>query len=298
MKIFREKFLFAVFFLLIITGFMYATRTENKKIENNLSQNQEIRSYPELNALEAKSYIVFDVNRKKVIFSKEEHKQFPLASITKLMTGLVALTNFPTSTIIEIQKEDTDLGSASGLVVGEKWQMKNLLDFSLITSSNDGIHAISRTLDEKSDIKVLSLMNAKSTELGLSDTFFLNQTGLDIDELISGAYSSASDMAKLFVAIYTTEPSLFEETRDSSKKFVSESNILHIAKNTNKSINNIPSLIGSKTGFTDLSGGNLGIIFDAGFGHPIVIIVLGSSQEGRFTDIETLTKLALKDLNY
>ncbi len=59
----------------------------------------------------------------------------------------------------------------------------------------------------------------------------------------------------------------------------------HDAINTNDIVSRIPNLIGSKTGYTDLAGGNLTVAFDAGFDRPIIITVLGSSREERFTDV-------------
>ena len=50
----------------------------------------------------------------------------------------------------------------------------------------------------------------------------------------------------------------------------------------------IPGLLGGKTGYTNLAGGNLAVIYDAGLNHPIVVVVLGSTLEGRFGDVETL----------
>ena len=63
--------------------------------------------------------------------------------------------------------------------------------------------------------------------------------------------------------------------------------------NTNQDIETISGAEASKTGYTDMAGGNLGIIVDISVGHPVVIVVLGSTREGRFKDMDTLYK-ALK----
>jgi D-alanyl-D-alanine carboxypeptidase len=65
--------------------------------------------------------------------------------------------------------------------------------------------------------------------------------------------------------------------------------------NTNKAIDLLPNVIASKTGFTDLAGGNLVVAFDAGIAHPIIIAVLGSSFDGRFDD---MTKLVNSTIEY
>jgi D-alanyl-D-alanine carboxypeptidase len=68
------------------------------------------------------------------------------------------------------------------------------------------------------------------------------------------------------------------------------------AENTNVVIDKIPNLIASKTGYTDLAGGNLVIAFDAGLNHPIIISVLGSTEKGRFSDVLQLVQATLKQL--
>jgi D-alanyl-D-alanine carboxypeptidase len=67
--------------------------------------------------------------------------------------------------------------------------------------------------------------------------------------------------------------------------------------NTNVSINQISGLLASKTGFTNLAGGNLAVVFDAGFMHPVVIVVLGSTVDGRFSDVVNLEKITLQKLS-
>jgi D-alanyl-D-alanine carboxypeptidase len=140
-------------------------------------------------------------------------------------------------------------------------------------------------------------MNERASFLGLNDTYFVNTTGLDVDKEKSGAYSSAYDVSILLEKILTNNPKLFLNTDKTSESFMSLSKIKHTAINTNLSINQIPNLIASKTGFTNLAGGNLAVIFDAGFMHPIAIVVLGSSIEGRFSDVVKLSEMALKKLS-
>jgi D-alanyl-D-alanine carboxypeptidase len=61
--------------------------------------------------------------------------------------------------------------------------------------------------------------------------------------------------------------------------------------NTDKATD-IPGLIGGKTGYTDLAGGNLAIVFDADIGHPVIVVALHSTKEGRFEDVRALTEYA------
>jgi len=71
----------------------------------------------------------------------------------------------------------------------------------------------------------------------------------------------------------------------------------YFANNTNIFVDKIPNLIASKTGFTDLAGGNLVIAFNADINRPIIISVLGSTEEGRFTDVLQLIEATIKQLS-
>ncbi len=68
------------------------------------------------------------------------------------------------------------------------------------------------------------------------------------------------------------------------------------AFNTNEALGEIPGLLMGKTGFTDLAGGNLAVVFEAGPARPIVVVVLGSTREGRFADMRILVETTLRAL--
>jgi D-alanyl-D-alanine carboxypeptidase len=289
--------IFAVIVLCII--FLSNDKQTNISKDQNISKN--IPDYQKtLDTIAAKSYYVYDILQNKPIFSKDEHTKLPLASITKLMSGLVVMDVMPDTTIVTISNEDIAMEGDSGLSVGEKWKLKDLLDFSLIESSNDGMHAIASALNYYEAVNskdIIKMMNEKANALGLNDTVFINETGLDVDKNMSGAYSSAYDVSMLLSNIIKNNSGLISDTNKKSEDFISESGIKHIAVNTNISINDIPGLVASKTGFTDLAGGNLAVIFDAGFMHPVAIVVLGSTADGRFSDVVSLTKLTLEKLS-
>ena len=285
----------AVIFCIVFSS---KKESENTKIISGQTIEQKKFDYESvLNSIEAKSYYVYDVIDQKPIFAKDEHEKLPLASITKLMSGLVVFDIMPETTIVTITKDDVAMEGDTGLIVGEKWKLKDLLDFSLITSSNDGMHAIASSLnyyDAVNNKDTVKIMNEKATNLGMNDTIFINETGLDIDTNMSGAYSSAFDVSLLFQSILKKDPTLISSTNKKEETFISESNIKHSAVNTNEALNKISGLIASKTGFTNLAGGNLAVIFDAGFMHPVVVVVLGSTSDGRFSDAVKLEQLTLQ----
>ena len=140
-------------------------------------------------------------------------------------------------------------------------------------------------------------MNKKAEEIGLSETVFYNPTGLDIDANLSGAYGTTRDIALLLEHIMNEKPLLLAATQAVTSTNNSENHYVHTATNTNEYVQSLPGLLASKTGFTDLAGGNLAIIFDSGIGTPIIIVVFGSSQEGRFRDVEELVWASLDSVS-
>jgi len=293
----------AIFAVIVLSIIFFPKKETNISVkpitEKNIPDYQLV-----LDSIEAKSFYVYDISENKSIFSKDEHLKLPLASITKLMTGFVAMEVMPDTTIITISKSDValdaDNGLQSGLFPGEKWKIKDLSDFSLMISSNGGMHAIASALNSYEAMNnkdTIKMMNEKAETLGLKDTVFINETGLDVDKNMSGAYSSAYDVSQLLKNIINNNPDLILSTNKQNENFVSESNVKHAASNTNTSLNQISGMIASKTGFTDLAGGNLAIVFDAGLMHPVAIVVLGSTADGRFSDVVKLAKITLEKLS-
>ena len=104
-------------------------------------------------------------------------------------------------------------------------------------------------------------------------------------------------MSTLLEYILAHNPELFEATRVTALTIQSIDNYNHLAQNTNDIISDIPGLLASKTGFTDTAGGNLVIIFDPELGRPIIITILGSTEQGRFEDVRALVNATMEHIN-
>ena len=245
----------------------------------------------------AKAAYVWDINNQRVLYKKNETQQLPLASVTKLMTALVAQELLDENDTISINETAVKQDGYSGLSEGEVFNRLTLSDLVLMSSSNDGAFALASAAGAELSSNnpasaFVSAMNIRAEEIGLIETYFRNPTGLDISPTEGGAYGSARDMAFLMEYIVTHYPDILTYTRENEAKLYSQAGEQHNAENTNYYIDSIPGLIGSKTGYTDLAGGNLGVAGDAGFNRPIIIAVLGSSQQNRFTDVLALVKEA------
>jgi len=253
-------------------------------------------------SLVASSAVVYDIKHDTILFEKMPDTVLPLASITKLVSAYAAIEHAPDFLQVTIAPEDTQLEGDQGLRPGEIWRLDDLISFSLVTSSNDGMSAVAqnigrhltRTPDYETNKKTfINVMNTSMDELGLTETRFKNETGLDKSDLTSsGGYGTARDIAHIVGILVESYPGLVEDTRDSDISVTSLSGFPHTGENTNLSTAALPGLLMSKTGYTDLAGGNLAIAFDGGLGRPIAVVVLGSTLADRFTDVETLVEAA------
>lgn len=249
-------------------------------------------------SLEAKSAFVWDVTAQRVLFNKNADDVRPLASITKLMTALVSYELLDPEDRVSITDSALRVEGDSGLLEGERFTMENLVDLTLISSSNDGATALGaragQAIDAHEDPNAIFVhaMNIKAKELGMTKTHFKNATGLDISATEAGAYGSARDIALLMEYVVTHITDAVALTTLDLTTVHNQSGDAHTTKNTNTHTEDIEGLIASKTGYTTLSGGNLVVAVNVGLNHPIVVVVLGSSQEGRFRDTIDLVERA------
>jgi D-alanyl-D-alanine carboxypeptidase len=255
-------------------------------------------------ALQAKATIVYDINEDRVLYASNEKKKLPLASLTKLMTALLALESLDPKSNIAISPRALETEGDSGLFANETWKVADLVGFTMVTSSNDGADALatvvgslwestprtvfSSTSDSeyKKVDSFVKKMNDRAKDIGLENTLYMNATGLDVPS--GGGLGTADDVSKLLTYIWKNNPEAIRYTNEYQRNFISEDGLAHFAENTNENVYKIPGLLGGKTGYTDLAGGNLAVIYDAGLNHPIVVVVLGSTREGRFSDVKTL----------
>jgi len=246
------------------------------------------------------SGFVWDVQARKVLFSKNADEILPLASVTKLMTALVAYELLEDSTKVDISIDAIRTDGDSGLLDGESFSLKNLTDIVLVASSNDGAEALGIAAAESVKTHAppkelfVHAMNLRAAELGLTNTRFNNATGLDISQNKAGAYSTARDVAILMEYIISNYPEVTALTKVDSTYVYNESGAYHEVDNTNQIVNKIDGLLASKTGYTELAGGNLVVAFNAGLNRPIIVSVLGSTFNKRFEDVLLLSTMARK----
>lgn len=243
--------------------------------------------------LDGSSAIVLNAETGEIVFSLEPKKQMPLASITKVMTAVTAMEMSSADKTISVNYDALRGGSNAGLGVS-RWMMGDLLDFSLVTSSNGASMAIAENLKRDTGKDFMIEMNNKAKAIGLNDSYFINPTGLDVGGNFGGSYSTATDIANLFVYALKNHPGLLEATKQTDIRRQTLDGAWYTGYNTNQEVVNIPGIIASKTGFTDAAGGNLAVAFDAGLNQPFVVVVLDSSRTARFEDVKKLVNATIR----
>lgn len=256
-------------------------------------------------SLSARSVYVYDIRSNKELFAKEPDTPLPLASLTKVATALAVSDVLSPQSQIRIPRYLGAPGRPEHLSQGDIWKTSDVLTFTLVVSSNDGAQFLADTADSALHAKYPESPTASTTvwrmnkfahDLELTNTIFYNTNGLDLDLTHAGAYGSARDVARLFAYAASTSSDVFSGTSQDTLVLTSVNGKKTTIFNTDHALESIPSIIVGKTGLTDLAGGNLAIVFDAGPGRRIIAVVLGSTKEGRFEDMKKLVSTTLQVL--
>lgn len=242
--------------------------------------------------VEGKAAIVYDLVSGETLYEKNSRSQLPLASLTKLLTVYAAAQVLDENSIVTISSSALSQEGESGLSAGERFTFGDLARLVLVASSNDGAAAIAETASIARATTGKNLLAGAASAAGLSQTYALNGTGLDESASVAGGYGSARDIAILAGALLTEAPDIARATIEPSITVRSEDGVVHTLPSTNPGIVRVPNALLSKTGFTDLAGGNLAVVYDAGIAHPVAIVVLGSSYDGRYADVNALMRRA------
>ncbi|MDP2668432.1 MAG: hypothetical protein Q8P07_01175 [bacterium] len=279
--VFGLAFLFAVLMLSPSGG-------ETKK--QLVASGSPVSEVPSPPAIEAQSALAYDIISGKILFEKNKNDPRGLASLTKIISALTIIEKFGTEEEVVISKRAVLTEGLSGFLVGERFRVRDLLAFVMVESSNDAVEALVEHLavkngvaPESADAWFLNLMRDEAQLLGADGMMFYNPTGLDIDSNV-GAIGSAEDLINIVKASLGSELWQF----GSITEVMSLEGRVHKLKPTNILGSELNLLMGGKTGFTDIAGGNLLVIVQHPLGNPIGIVVLGSSENGRFEDVKKI----------
>ena len=237
-------------------------------------------------ALKSSVALVIDQETREVLFSKNQNAVLPIASITKLMTGVIVTgAKLPMDEMITVTQDDidTEKGSRSRLKVGTSLTRGELLHLALMSSENRAAHALGRTYPGGMGTFV-SLMNAKAKMLGMVDTRYVEPTGLS-----SRNQSSAQDLATLVGAAHA-DPVLRELSTSKGYEVAVDGRTLQY-NNTNRLIKSPEWDIGlQKTGYISEAGQCL-VMQTRIAGRKLIMVFLDSAGKlSRLGDAERVRR--------
>lgn len=198
----------------------------------------------------AKAAILINGDTGEVIYEKNADERLPMASTTKIMTGLLLCENGDFLKEITVTAEMLRVeGSSMGLLAGDKVTLHDLLYGLMLSSGNDAANVIAYTLGGTVD-SFVKQMNDKAQKLGLSNTHFETPSGLDGD----GHYTTARDLAAL--ARYAMQNEDFSKAVSTKSATLNYGNppYRRTLTNHNKLLKTFDGAVGVKTGFTKKSG--------------------------------------------
>ena len=194
----------------------------------------------------AYEYVLMDMDSGRVLASKNMNNPKLIASITKIMTCILAIENANVNDIVKVDESiSKSYGSGIYISVGEEIKLLDLLYGLMLRSGNDAAIMISNYVSG-SEEEFVKLMNMKAKEIGMKNTIFYNSSGLDTATI--GNKSTAYDMAIL--TKYAMKNSIYQEIVK-TKKYVVKTNLkTYVWYNKNKLLN-YDYITGGKTGYTE-----------------------------------------------
>ncbi len=196
--------------------------------------------------VDADAFVVADGRTGDVLLQDDMRERVAIASITKLMTVLVALEHTRPSELVTVSRAAAGVGGATvHLRPGEQVSVQDLVKAALIQSANDAANALADHVGRKTGRSFVALMNLRARSLGLTDTHFVRPDGLDVP----GHVSSARDVTRL---------ARFAMRRAVVRRVVTQRAATIAGGRTVRTWNDLlysfPGLIGVKTGHTSAAG--------------------------------------------
>lgn len=236
-------------------------------------------------AVKALAFAVIDENTHNALLEKEPHLSLPIASLTKLMTTLLAYENLKPEEFIQVRGQDAlNISPSLYLAPGSEVKVQNLIEATIVCSANDAGRTLANETTRQTGKAFITEMNSRAKTLGMSETHYSNPLGFDSLE----NYSTVSDL-KILVG-YSQSLAIFKNlSKSSSLSFEAKTGELYACKATNKLVGKNLEIEAIKTGYTLGAKGAM-VARVVRNGHKIIVIILGS--EDREQDLLTLAELA------
>lgn len=222
----------------------------------------------------AKSAIFVETKTGDVLYAKNIHDKLPIASLSKVMTALVALEHRSLDEKLLVSRRASEMEPDEMILLpGEKLTLKELLYGIFLVSANDAAEVVAETTTGNRE-EFIKLMNDKAKQLGMMETYFVNPTGLDEDS--GSSYSSAYDLAILTRYLIRNYPAVVDISK--TAHIILPKTEEHQDYEMYSGINLLTTysgVVGFKTGYTPVAGYTL-ITLARKDGHEVVGVLLNS----------------------
>ena len=191
---------------------------------------------------QARAVFIADIESDYPIFEKKADKALPIASLTKIFTSLVVLTDYNLNQVLSVPPEAVNItGSKMHLLAGEKIKIEDLVWGMLVASANDA----AKTLEIRLGPELVRKMNQLAQKLGLKKTKFVDAVGLSKENV-----STAREL--FFAAKFAIKNPVFAKIVKTKEKDVMtvDGRVIHL-KNTNRLVREKSEYWGIKTGYTE-----------------------------------------------
>ena len=220
--------------------------------------------------LSSRAYLVADLNSGEIIIEKNSDDIHPIASISKIMTAVIATEKMNLQDVAIVSRDATNAyGGQGGLKLGEKIRLSDLVFPLLMESSNDAAEVFA---DHFGHQEFMDQMNIKAASLGMDDTYYNDPSGLDPKNS-----SNPKDLLKLVRYIWRHDPTIFDTTR--VKQFSIKG---HTWLNRNAQLP-LSGYVGGKNGYIDQALQTTASIFEIptlkGGTRKVVIVILKSNDK-------------------
>lgn len=233
--------------------------------------------------------VIYDRASGKVMYGKNENKQTPMASTTKILTSIVVVENSNLSDIVTVDGKAAGTGgSRLGLKKNDKITVHDLLYGLMLCSGNDAAVALANYIGGSVE-GFSKMMNQKAEELGLTNSHFVVPHGLDMEK----HYTTAYELAKM--ADYALNIKKIKEIVGTKTYTVTINGKPRIISNTNELLGNLNGVYGVKTGFTNGAGRCLVTSCKRDELDIITVVIGADTKKIRTTDSITLIEYAYKN---
>ena len=199
-------------------------------------------------SIKASALYLVELKSGRVLLEKDATRRLPPASLTKIMTALIALESAPLQEVVKIDRRALAHPSSLKFQAGEEFLLRDLLTAMLVSSANDACEAVAWHVGGDAG-KFVTMMNERARALGLKNTHFANACGFDAPD----HYSTAADLAKLTKQALQ-QPIFAMMVRTIVRDIVSVDGKRRVALHSTNELLLDPDVNGVKTGYTSKAG--------------------------------------------